>query len=397
MSDEEESQELVMIAEKARSLLNRNERQVLSHCCHSYLSGRMGVHHFVDALLRLLPTPDKATFLVELRELVRDEDHDEYDYRVFTVPNRPFRSVQFQSGNSLDYEQSTECLLQVERGAVAPLLSGDGATGDHHYHHHPFYHNYQLLSQGNSPNCSPDIRESIRAAKSLQAMDFDSPCDVIGTTIQPVPLAASAQPFRGGLKETNIIPMMTIDLKTAFPTSSSSSAFKPLAAASNHVTKESFGGQKNVAAPTTTVPKQWPTNKTTTAEAPPAPAPAAGRRTGCRLPVSDDEPTEVVIRKSKKILGVAIEGGINTRHPLPRIITIDGKGTAFEAAGLRIGQTIISVDGRPMQVLHNSLSPAASSRDTETADSIFGYGCVLIDSRGSGPHHRQFLRRPECT
>ena len=26
-----------------------------------------------------------------------------------------------------------------------------------------------------------------------------------------------------------------------------------------------------------------------------------------------------------------------------------GKGTAFEAAGLRIGQTIISVDGRPMQ------------------------------------------------
>ncbi|XP_046444405.1 uncharacterized protein LOC124194312 isoform X3 [Daphnia pulex] len=298
MSDEEESQELVMIAEKARSLLNRNERQVLSHCCHSYLSGRMGVHHFVDALLRLLPTPDK-----------------------------------------------------VERGAVAPLLSGDGATGDHHYHHHPFYHNYQLLSQGNSPNCSPDIRESIRAAKSLQAMDFDSPCDVIGTTIQPVPLAASAQPFRGGLKETNIIPMMTIDLKTAFPTSSSSSAFKPLAAASNHVTKESFGGQKNVAAPTTTVPKQWPTNKTTTAEAPPAPAPAAGRRTGCRLPVSDDEPTEVVIRKSKKILGVAIEGGINTRHPLPRIITIDGKGTAFEAAGLRIGQTIISVDGRPMQGL----------------------------------------------
>jgi hypothetical protein len=68
-------------------------------------------------------------------------------------------------------------------------------------------------------------------------MDFDSPCDVIGTTIQPVLLAASAQPFRGGLKETNIIPMMTIDLKTAFPTSSSSSAFKPLAAASNHVTK----------------------------------------------------------------------------------------------------------------------------------------------------------------
>ncbi|EFX83471.1 hypothetical protein DAPPUDRAFT_301940 [Daphnia pulex] len=274
MSDEEESQELVMIAEKARSLLNRNERQLLSHCCHSYLSGRMGVHHFVDALFRLLPTPDKATFLVELRELVRDEDHDEYDYREF-LPSvlviskrkrKKYRNVDMDLDFfvcslenrienwllemwawRMDWWHDEESLPSrtgpsapsssraVER-AVAPL-SGDGATGDHHYHHHPFHHNYQLLSQGNSPNCSPDIRESIRAAKSLQAMDFDSPCDVIGTTIQPVPLVASAQPFRGGLKETNIIPMMTIDLKTAFPTSSSSSAFKPLAAASNHVTK----------------------------------------------------------------------------------------------------------------------------------------------------------------
>jgi hypothetical protein len=51
------------------------------------------------------------------------------------------------------------------------------------------------------------------------------------------------------------------------------SFFKTLSSAL--IFQESFGGQKNVAAPTTTVPKQWPTNKTTTAE---APAPAAGRR-----------------------------------------------------------------------------------------------------------------------
>jgi hypothetical protein len=76
MSDEEESQELVMIAEKARSLLNRNERQVLSHCCHSYLSGRMGVHHFVDALLRLLPTPDKVIDLLS------------FFFRYCVTPNR---------------------------------------------------------------------------------------------------------------------------------------------------------------------------------------------------------------------------------------------------------------------------------------------------------------------
>lgn len=60
MADEEESEELVMIAEKARTLLNRGERQVLSQCCNSYLSGQTNVRYFVDALLRLLPTPDKV-------------------------------------------------------------------------------------------------------------------------------------------------------------------------------------------------------------------------------------------------------------------------------------------------------------------------------------------------
>ena len=62
MADDEESEELVMIAEKARTLLNRSERQVLSRCCSSYLSGQMSVRYFVDALLRLLPTPDKVIF-----------------------------------------------------------------------------------------------------------------------------------------------------------------------------------------------------------------------------------------------------------------------------------------------------------------------------------------------
>lgn len=30
----------------------------------------------------------------------------------------------------------------------------------------------------------------------------------------------------------------------------------------------------------------------------------------------------ITVRKSKPILGIAIEGGANTKHPLPRIINI---------------------------------------------------------------------------
>lgn len=40
--------------------------------------------------------------------------------------------------------------------------------------------------------------------------------------------------------------------------------------------------------------------------------------------VSDAEGNlRVTVRKTKPILGIAIEGGANTKHPLPRIININ--------------------------------------------------------------------------
>ncbi|CAG5102520.1 Similar to Whrn: Whirlin (Rattus norvegicus) [Cotesia congregata] len=42
----------------------------------------------------------------------------------------------------------------------------------------------------------------------------------------------------------------------------------------------------------------------------------------------------ITVKKTKSILGIAIEGGANTKHPLPRIINIHDNGAAFEAGGL---------------------------------------------------------------
>lgn len=42
-----------------------------------------------------------------------------------------------------------------------------------------------------------------------------------------------------------------------------------------------------------------------------------------RLPRSDDGLIEVSVPKTNNILGIAIEGGVDTRHRLPRIISID--------------------------------------------------------------------------
>ena len=53
----------------------------------------------------------------------------------------------------------------------------------------------------------------------------------------------------------------------------------------------------------------------------------------------------VHVPKCSSTLGIAIEGGANTKQPLPRIISIQPNGAAFQAGGLRIGQLIREVDG----------------------------------------------------
>ncbi|KAJ8300251.1 hypothetical protein KUTeg_021770 [Tegillarca granosa] len=52
--------------------------------------------------------------------------------------------------------------------------------------------------------------------------------------------------------------------------------------------------------------------------------------------------------KSKPTLGVAIEGGANTRQPLPRVINIQPGGSAYESGGLKRGHVILEVNGQSM-------------------------------------------------
>ncbi|XP_076670354.1 whirlin protein dyschronic isoform X6 [Andrena cerasifolii] len=61
----------------------------------------------------------------------------------------------------------------------------------------------------------------------------------------------------------------------------------------------------------------------------------------------------ITVKKTKSILGIAIEGGANTKHPLPRIINIHDNGAAFEAGGLEVGQLILEVDGHKVEGLHH--------------------------------------------
>ncbi|XP_014807784.1 PREDICTED: whirlin isoform X2 [Calidris pugnax] len=59
------------------------------------------------------------------------------------------------------------------------------------------------------------------------------------------------------------------------------------------------------------------------------------------------EPTSCLIRVSKSAptLGIAIEGGANTRQPLPRIVTIQRGGSAHNCGKLKVGHVILEGNG----------------------------------------------------
>ncbi|XP_063172095.1 whirlin [Candoia aspera] len=63
------------------------------------------------------------------------------------------------------------------------------------------------------------------------------------------------------------------------------------------------------------------------------------------------EPTSHLIRVSKSAptLGIAIEGGANTRQPLPRIVTIQKGGSAHNCGKLKVGQVILEVNGTALR------------------------------------------------
>uniref|UniRef100_A0A8C0QI41 Whirlin n=1 Tax=Chelonoidis abingdonii TaxID=106734 RepID=A0A8C0QI41_CHEAB len=63
------------------------------------------------------------------------------------------------------------------------------------------------------------------------------------------------------------------------------------------------------------------------------------------------EPTSCLIRvaKSAPTLGIAIEGGANTRQPLPRIVTIQRGGSAHNCGKLKVGHVILEVNGTTLR------------------------------------------------
>ena len=64
----------------------------------------------------------------------------------------------------------------------------------------------------------------------------------------------------------------------------------------------------------------------------------------------------IEIPKCCSTLGIAIEGGTNTQQTLPRIISIQPTGAAYQNCDLRVGQLISEVDGFKLSGKYKALT-----------------------------------------
>lgn len=56
----------------------------------------------------------------------------------------------------------------------------------------------------------------------------------------------------------------------------------------------------------------------------------------------------IPLYKTKPTLGMAIEGGANTRQPVPRVINLQPGGSAYESGSLKVGHKILEVNGKSL-------------------------------------------------
>ncbi|KAK2912112.1 hypothetical protein Q8A67_004245 [Cirrhinus molitorella] len=89
------------------------------------------------------------------------------------------------------------------------------------------------------------------------------------------------------------------------------------------------------------------------------------------------EPSLVRVPKCASTLGIAVEGGANTRQPLPRIATIQKGGSAHVCGQLRVGQVILEVNGVSLKGMEHRdatrvIAEAFKTKDKDYVDFLIG-------------------------
>nr|XP_043067060.1 whirlin isoform X6 [Drosophila bipectinata] len=339
-----------MVEEKARSLLPRHHFASLSYYIAEYSAKAMTIDAFVAVLLEMLDTYEKHTLVTEIRELVFPEDRTRYDELVYRRERDPYSVDRHRRKGdpTRDLPVTADDLEIIAATGRSPSSdSGLGMTvtdihkrpalqlphrpmsaGPILHRSQPASH-YQTASNQSSSPLSPPQQQQQQQKPHQQQQHYP-------------PHHASLRHLGGG--GGTVGPGRHHHLK-----------FKQ--AKDNQQQEYGCDEHRTRRGSETLLPEYEQDTEQSMQRL------SAEQNGGSTTEQTHEHNPNVVpdhrgnlhitVKKTKPILGIAIEGGANTKHPLPRIINIHENGAAFEAGGLEVGQLILEVDGTKVEGLHH--------------------------------------------
>ncbi|XP_015126274.1 whirlin isoform X4 [Diachasma alloeum] len=337
-----------MVEEKARVVLARSERAALSQLLADYRIRRLTIEDLVASLADLLNTHEKLTLLTELRELVESKDRAAFDDLVY----RPRATMTRRKGDRAhsdlvvtpsihdlpDYEDE----IESDRGRRHSSPSGSRGNPRDYAHHH--LHPDNLESDGGCEGSDAEMISNGRRERDTE--DEDEGREERSSE------GGGGGGFGGW--RSHLLGGLTQRVKSWYW------GARPLELA--HKLSRSFDMQEaqlledgtSTGGATGASGAGGPPRRHHSAQRLARSEISERREEDGALVVPDHQGNlRITVKKTKSILGIAIEGGANTKHPLPRIINIHDNGAAYEAGGLEVGQLILEVDGHKVEGLHH--------------------------------------------
>uniref|UniRef100_A0A3B5ANZ1 Whirlin-like n=1 Tax=Stegastes partitus TaxID=144197 RepID=A0A3B5ANZ1_9TELE len=390
----------VSLEQQAYMLLTEPERQTMAYYLQEYQDGHIGVEPLAMALFELFNTHAKLSMLSEVRSLVAPEDLELYDRLVLHrereahmtwygglgvlhsqgLCNHP-ASVISDTGHTVSslkslpttHQHSPTSAQHAYAGAShhtslnalhhtcqSSLQLSDSEHHDiplfaHHVHHHTAHHNRPrsghhtcpgfLHHQDSSSPAKPEpcvkltCRSSSYENSSVLSMSGSS-----SKLASPMP-----SPHPSPHPSPCPSPCPSVITPAAPPCSpdrpcSPALTQRAIVTDMNRLSAESRIQQRGTQSVWATLSQLSDSGQTLSEDSGVDIAEAGGHiKDGSPRPT----PTATLVRvlKNSNTLGIAIEGGANTRQPLPRIVTIQKGGSAHNCGQLRVGQIILEVNG----------------------------------------------------
>ncbi|XP_060652962.1 whirlin isoform X1 [Drosophila nasuta] len=374
-----------MVEEKARSLLPRHHFASLSYYIAEYSAKAMTIDAFVAVLLEMLDTYEKHTLVTEIRELVFPEDRTRYDELVYRRERDPYsvdrhrrkgdptrdlpvtaddmevsaatgRSPSSDSGLGMtvtDIHKRPALQLPYRPMSAGPILHRSQPASQH-YHQPATSHAASNQQQQSTPQQQQHYPPPPPQLQHTSLRHLGGPGGVVGNTMRHhyQPLGPNQFKFkqakdnqqqeygcdehrtrRGSetlLPEYDQDAELATKLSRSFDMKEEGGTLLGDKGVRRHQSMQRLSAEQNGGSTTEQTHEHNPNV------------------------VPDHRGNlHITVKKTKPILGIAIEGGANTKHPLPRIINIHENGAAFEAGGLEVGQLILEVDGTKVEGLHH--------------------------------------------